>query len=93
MIFHLPRIQKKVVEKCIQEDEKGILNESHIKILRSLFGSLPDELKASQFYSVKEKIKLKIEDPVRKKMVDSLTELITQKIRDIKTKWVLSHLK
>lgn len=81
------------VERCIKEDEKGILNDSHIKILRSLFGSLPAELKASQFYSVKEKIKLKIEDPVRKKMVDSLTELITQKIRDIKTKWVLSHLK
>lgn len=81
------------VDKCIAEDEKGILNESHIKILKTLFGNLPKEIKANTFYTVKEKIKSRIDDPNKKKMVDSLSELIHLRVRELRGKYALKQLK
>jgi hypothetical protein len=81
------------VDKCIAEDEKGILNETHIKILKTLFGNLPKEIKANAFYTVKEKIKSRIDDPNKKKMVDSLSELIHLRVRELRGKYALKQLK
>ena len=81
------------VDKCIAEDEKGILNETHIKILKTLFGNLPKEIKANTFYTVKEKIKSRIDDPNKKKMVDSLSELIHLRVRELRGKYALRQLK
>ncbi|MBK6604988.1 MAG: hypothetical protein IPQ05_14145 [Leptospiraceae bacterium] len=81
------------VDKCISEDEKGILNDTHIKILKSLFGNLPKEIRANAFYTVKEKIKSRIDDPNKKKMVDSLSELIHLRVRELRGKYALRQLK
>jgi hypothetical protein len=81
------------VDKCIAEDEKGILTETHIKILKSLFGGLPKEIKANAFYTVKEKMKSRIEDPTKKKMVDSLSELIHIRIRELRGKFAIKKMK
>jgi len=81
------------VDKCIAEDEKGILTETHVKILKSLFGGLPKEIKANTFYTVKEKIKSRIEDPNKKKMVDTLSELIHLRVRELRGKYALKQIK
>ncbi|HMV41004.1 MAG TPA: hypothetical protein PK079_12000 [Leptospiraceae bacterium] len=81
------------VDKCIAEDEKGILTETHIKILKSLFGTLPKEIKANTFYTVKEKIKARIEDMNKKKMVDTLSELIHLRVREFRGRFALNKLK
>lgn len=81
------------VDKCIAEDEKGILTETHIKILKSLFGTLPKEIKANTFYTVKEKIKARIDDLNKKKMVDTLSELIHLRVREFRGKFALNKLK
>ncbi len=81
------------VEECITTEGTGILSEIQIKILRSLFTTLPKEIRANHFYSVKEKLKLKMEDSQKKKVVDTLTELIHMKIREERTKFALTELK
>jgi hypothetical protein len=81
------------VDKCIAEDEKGILTETYIKILKNLFGGLPKEIKANAFYTVKEKIKSRIEDPNKKKLVDTLCELIHLRVRELRGKYALKRLK
>ena len=81
------------VDKCIAEDEKGILNDNHTKILKQLFGGLPKEIKANTFYTVKEKIKSRIEDPNKKKIVDTLSELIHLRVRELRGKFALKQLK
>lgn len=81
------------VEDCLNQDEKGILNDSHKKALKSLFASIPPTVKAHQFYTVKEVIKSKMNEVPKKKMVDSLAELIHSKIREIRTNYVIQKTK
>ncbi|MEM7181516.1 MAG: hypothetical protein AAF518_11430 [Spirochaetota bacterium] len=79
------------IENCIAEDEKGILNETHVKVLRSLFVSLPEGIKARQFYTIKERVKARFNDG-RKKLVDAMTHFIEQKIREHRLAYVSSFL-
>lgn len=80
------------VEKCITQDP-GSVTESHVKLLRSFFSGLPKEVKTSQFNLIRDKIKAKMEDPAKKKMVDSVTELIQSKIREIRILWTAKQSK
>jgi hypothetical protein len=63
------------------------LTDAHKKILKSLFGNIPKEVKANHFYSIREKLKIKIEDPVKRKMIDSITEFIHVRIRENRMNW------
>jgi hypothetical protein len=81
------------VEECISLDKDGVLTELQVKILKSLFTNLPKEIRANHFYSVKEKLKLKMEDSQKKKIVDTLSEFIHMKIRELRTKFALTELK
>ncbi|MDX1961387.1 MAG: hypothetical protein SFU98_22650 [Leptospiraceae bacterium] len=83
---------KKFVENTIQTDEK-ILNEKQITLLRTLFGTLPETVTVNEFYSVKEKLKSKVEEPSKKKMIDVLAELIHVKIAETRGKIVVSKIK
>lgn len=81
------------VEYCIQNDVDGLLNENQIKIVRALFGNLSSKIKAKQFYSVKQYIKSKVKDPAKKRQVDILTELMHQKLRELRSNWVIKKMK
>jgi hypothetical protein len=43
--------------------------------------------------TVKEKIKSRIDDPNKKKMVDSLSELIHLRVRELRGRYALKQLK
>jgi hypothetical protein len=77
------------VEDCIAQDDKGILTETHIKILRTLFANIPITVKANQFYTIKEVLKSKIPDENKKKVVDSLTNLIHLRVRELRANYVV----
>lgn len=75
------------MKDCIQEDKDGILNDSYIQVLKSLFSNLPGEIKARQFYTIKERIKSRYPQDKRK-LVDNMTHFIEQKIREHRLEYV-----
>lgn len=84
---------KNFTEKCIAENQNSILSEKQIGILRGITGNLNDSVKAFQFQILKEKIKSKIEDEERKKIIDTVTELVHIRIAEIRAEWTVKAVK
>jgi hypothetical protein len=82
---------KDFVENCIEEQGK-LLKEKEIMILKSLFGNLPKEVNLNQFYQVKEKLKSRVESPIKKQIIEKLSEYIHVKIAEKKGSWVAEKM-
>jgi hypothetical protein len=75
------------------KEEKKELNDKQVEMLKSIMGNFPKEVIINQFHSVREKIKLKVEDPNKKKMIETISNPIYSKIKDIRFSHAESKLK
>ncbi len=80
------------IEKYSKEDKKE-LSDKQVEMLKSIMGNFPKEVIINQFHSIREKIKLKVDDPNKKKMIDTISQPIYTKITDIRYSHAESKLK
>lgn len=75
------------------KEEKKELTDKQIEMLKSIMGNFPKEITVNQFHSIKEKLKLKVEDESKRTMIDTISKPIEQRIADIRFIHMESKLK
>lgn len=75
------------------KEEKKELSDKQIEMLKSIMGNFPKEITTNQFYSIREKLKLKVDDETKKNMIDTISKPIHQKIADFRFSFLESRLK
>ena len=80
------------IDKYSKEDKKE-LSDKQLEMLKSIMGNFPKEITVNQFHSIREKLKLKMEDESKKKMIEVISLPIYNKIADLRFNHAESKLK
>ena len=71
------------IEKYSKEEKKE-LSDKQVETLKSIMGNFPKEVTLNQLFSIKEKLKLKVEDEPKKKMIEIISTPLLNRIADMR---------
>jgi len=71
------------IEKYSKEEKKE-LSDKQVETLKSIMGNFPKEVTLNQLFSIKEKLKLKVEDEPKKKMIEIISTPLLNRITDMR---------
>ncbi len=75
------------------KEEKRELNDKQVDTLKSIMGNFPKEVTVNQLYSIKEKLKLKVEEESKKKMIETISTPLLDRIAEIRSQHAENKLK